>query len=64
MTCKRESQSERGREDREEWTGTAAERQVAHQPEQHAAQLGFLAETEQHAHDGTRAGRHDYAGQQ
>ena len=39
-------------------------RQVAEQPEDHAAQLRLVAEREQQAHQRARAGRHDDAGEQ
>ena len=63
MTNPRRRQGERGR-------NTAAAGQdgcsakVAHQPEQHATQLGLLAEAEQQAHDRARAGCYYNAGQQ
>ena len=44
--------------------GRRAQRQIAHQPEQHAAQLRLIAQREQHADDRAGAGRDDDAGQQ
>jgi hypothetical protein len=64
VSGERKGKRQSSREHCEQRPGPTAQRQVAHQPEQHAAQLTLFAKTEQHADDSARASCDDYARQQ
>ena len=64
VTAEQRARDGRDEQQREQPLPALGPRQVAEQPEHHAAQRGVVAQREQQAHDGAGAGRNDHAGQQ